>query len=70
VIAWILGSRRHDRPLWWIGAALLGVVCLKLLFVDRQFIGNITGVVSFIAVGLLLVIVGRIAPTPPRSEST
>ncbi|TNJ34881.1 DUF2339 domain-containing protein [Arenimonas terrae] len=70
VVAWILGSRRHDRPLWWIGAALLGVVCLKLLFVDRQFIGNITGVVSFIAVGLLFVIVGRIAPTPPRSEST
>ncbi len=69
VVAWILGSRRHDRPLWWIGAALLGVVCLKLLIVDRQFIGNITGVVSFIAVGLLLVIVGRIAPTPPRSES-
>jgi uncharacterized membrane protein len=68
VVAWILGSRRHDRPLWWIGAALLGVVCLKLLIVDRQFIGNITGVVSFIAVGLLLVIVGRIAPTPPRSE--
>ena len=68
VVAWILGSRRHDRPLWWLGAALLGVVCLKLLVVDRQFIGNITGVVSFIAVGLLLVIVGRIAPTPPRSE--
>ena len=69
VVAWILGSRRHDRGLWWIGAGLLGVVLLKLLIVDRQFIGNLTGIVSFVAVGLLLIVVGRIAPTPPRSET-
>ncbi|MFY2764587.1 DUF2339 domain-containing protein [Arenimonas sp. MALMAid1274] len=68
VVTWILGSRRHNRPLWWIGAGLLGVVLLKLLLVDRQFLGNITGIVSFVAVGLLLIIVGRLAPTPPRSE--
>ncbi|WP_146909849.1 DUF2339 domain-containing protein [Arenimonas daejeonensis] len=68
VTAWILGSRRRDRPLWWLGAALLGVVLLKLLIVDRQFVGNITGIVSFVVVGLLLIVVGRIAPTPPRSE--
>lgn len=69
VTAWILGSRRRDRPLWWMGAALLGVVLLKLLVVDRQFVGNITGIVSFVVVGLLLIVVGRIAPTPPRSET-
>jgi uncharacterized membrane protein len=68
VTAWILGSRRLDRPLWWLGAGLLGVVLLKLLIVDRQFVGNIAGIVSFVVVGLLLIIVGRIAPTPPRSE--
>lgn len=68
VITWILGSRRHNRPLWWIGAGLLGVVLLKLLLVDRQFLGNIAGIISFVAVGLLLIIVGRFAPTPPRSE--
>ena len=68
VTTWILGSRRRDRPLWWLGAALLGIVLLKLLLVDRQFVGNITGIVSFVVVGLLLIIVGRIAPTPPRSE--
>ncbi|MBW8369287.1 MAG: DUF2339 domain-containing protein [Arenimonas sp.] len=68
VTAWILGSRRLDRPLWWLGAGLLGVVLLKLLLVDRQFVGNIAGIVSFVVVGLLLIVVGRIAPTPPRSE--
>ncbi|HEX4854674.1 DUF2339 domain-containing protein [Arenimonas sp.] len=68
VTAWVLGSRRRDRALWWLGAGLLGVVLLKLLIVDRQFVGNIAGIVSFLVVGLLLIIVGRIAPTPPRSE--
>lgn len=68
VVAWILGSRRHNRALWWIGAGLLGVVLLKLLAVDRQYVGNIAGIVSFLVVGLLLVVVGRIAPTPPRPE--
>ena len=68
VTAWILGSRRRDRALWWLGAGLLGVVLLKLAFVDRLFVGNIAGIVSFLVVGGLLVIVGRIAPTPPRSE--
>ncbi|MCX7032866.1 MAG: DUF2339 domain-containing protein [Arenimonas sp.] len=68
VTTWILGSRRLDRPLWWLGAVLLGIVLLKLLLVDRQFVGNIAGIVSFVVVGLLLIIVGRIAPTPPRSE--
>ena len=68
VAAWVLGSRRRDRALWWLGAGLLGVVLLKLLVVDRQFVGNIAGIVSFVVVGLLLIVVGRIAPTPPRSE--
>jgi len=68
VTAWVLGSRRRDRPLWWLGAALLGVVMLKLIAVDRQFVGDIAGIVSFLVVGGLLVLVGRIAPTPPRSE--
>jgi len=68
VTVWILGSRRGDRALWWLGAGLLGVVLLKLLVVDRQFVGNIAGIVSFVVVGLLLIVVGRIAPTPPRSE--
>ena len=66
VTAWVMGSRRGDRALWWFGAALLGVVLLKLLFVDRHFVGNVAGIVSFVVVGLLLIVVGRIAPTPPR----
>lgn len=67
--AWVLGSRRQHWGLWLSGAIGMGVVLLKLVLVDREYVGNIAGIVSFMAVGLLLVLVGRIAPTPPRGES-
>ena len=46
----------------------MGVVLAKLVLVDRQYVGNLAGIVSFMAVGALLVLVGRIAPTPPRQR--
>lgn len=69
VAAWITGSRRRLWSVWLVGAILLTVVLIKLVLVDRQYVGNLTGIVSFIAVGLLLVVVGRIAPTPPRHSA-
>lgn len=69
VVAWIAGSRRMNRALWTAGAIGLGLVLLKLMLIDRQYMGNLAGIVSFLAVGGLLVLVGRIAPTPPRTAS-
>lgn len=66
VTAWIYGSRRRLWSVWLAGAILMGVVLAKLVLVDRQYVGNLAGIVSFMAVGALLVLVGRIAPTPPR----
>ena len=66
--AWIFGSRRLDRRMWLGGAVLMGAVLLKLVTVDRQYMGNIPGIVSFMAVGLLLVGVGYFAPSPPKRE--
>ncbi|MFA5589118.1 MAG: DUF2339 domain-containing protein [Lysobacteraceae bacterium] len=68
VIAWVSGSRRQHWNLWLAGALGMGLVLAKLVLVDRQYVGNLAGIVSFIAVGGLLVLVGRIAPTPPRHE--
>jgi uncharacterized membrane protein len=66
VSAWIVGSRRGERRVWWGGAILMVIVLGKLVLVDRQYMGNVAGIVSFIAVGLLLVGVGYIAPSPAR----
>ncbi|MEM1181867.1 MAG: DUF2339 domain-containing protein [Acidobacteriota bacterium] len=68
VAAWVLGSQSRHRLLWQAGAALMGVVLVKLILIDRTFMGNIAGIVSFLAVGMLLVAVGYFAPSPPRAE--
>jgi hypothetical protein len=68
VSAWILGSRRRNRKLWLAGAMLMGIVMAKVLLIDRTYTGDLAGIVSFGAVGLLLLLVGYLAPSPPKSE--
>ena len=66
VIGWVVGSRRHQRGVWTAGAVLMAVVLVKLVLVDRGHLGNLLGIASFIAYGLLCVAVGYFAPAPPR----
>ncbi|MBO9717044.1 MAG: DUF2339 domain-containing protein [Pseudoxanthomonas sp.] len=68
VIGWVVGSRRGRRGLWLASAVLMGVVLAKLLLVDRQHLGGMLGIVSFIAYGVLCTIVGYLAPAPPRTS--
>ena len=68
VSALIAGSRRKDRKQWMGGGLLMLVVLGKLVLVDRTYMGNIPGIVSFLAVGLLLVVVGYFAPQPPKEK--
>jgi uncharacterized membrane protein len=69
VLGWIVGSRRGQRSLWLAGALLMAVVLAKLVLVDRQHLGNLLGIASFIAYGLLCTAVGYFAPAPPRAAS-
>lgn len=66
VVGWVIGSRRGNRALWMAAAVLMAIVLAKLLLVDRQHLGNIFGVASFIAYGLLCTLIGYLAPAPPR----
>ncbi|MCR8959413.1 DUF2339 domain-containing protein [Variovorax sp. S2] len=68
VIAMVLGHSRGVRTLWVGGAALLGVVVLKLFFVELADRGGLFRIVSFIAVGALLLLVGYFAPVPPKKN--
>lgn len=67
VMGWVLGSRRGQRTLWLAGAVLMAVVLGKLLLIDRGNLGDVLGIASFIAYGLLCTGVGYLAPAPPRN---
>ncbi len=66
VAGWIIGSRRGLRGLWLAAALLMAGVLIKLLLIDRQHLGNLLGIGSFIAYGLLCTVVGYFAPAPPK----
>ncbi len=69
VAGWIAGSRRGQRALWLAGAVLMALVLAKLVLVDRQHLGNLLGIGSFMAYGLLCTLVGWFAPAPPRGAA-
>ena len=62
-----LARRRFERSVWFVGAALLGALVLKLFLVDLGNTDTLSRVVSFLGVGLLLLVVGYFAPVPPRA---
>ena len=62
----IFGHLRMRREMWLIGAVLIGVVVAKLFFVELSNQGGLARIVSFIGVGVLLLVVGYFAPLPPR----
>lgn len=64
----LLGHRRQQQPLWWAGAALLAATVLKLLMVDLAGSGSVARIVSFMAVGALILAVGYLAPPPRRGQ--
>lgn len=68
VIHWVIGSKRKSQALWAFGAFLMAVVLVKLIFIDRHHLGDLMGVGSTIAYGLLCVIIGFLAPAPQNSK--
>lgn len=57
------------RPVWMLGAALLGVVVGKLFLVDLSMLGSLQRIASFLVVGVLMLVIGYIAPLPPAAGS-
>ena len=55
-----------SRALWMAGAALLGAVLVKLFLNDLGNTGTVARIVSFIGVGVLLLVIGYVAPVPPK----
>jgi uncharacterized membrane protein len=60
------GARRSIRMSWLVGAGLLAVVILKLFLVDLGRLDLVARIVSFISVGVLMLVIGYFAPMPPK----
>lgn len=67
VLMWFAARRRRRAP-WVAGAVLLAAVVLKLLLVDLSGTGTVTRIVSFIGVGVLMLVIGYVAPLPAAKE--
>jgi uncharacterized membrane protein len=69
LITMLIATRKRNRVIWLVGAGLLGVVIAKLFLIDLSRIGSVERIVSFVGVGLLMLVVGYFSPLPPARES-
>jgi uncharacterized membrane protein len=60
-----MGTRLARRPLWLVGAALLALTVIKLLVLDLSAADTLARIISFIVVGLLMLLIGYVSPIPP-----
>jgi uncharacterized membrane protein len=64
----VVANKRAIRPLWMVGAALLAVVVGKLFLIDLAALAGLSRVVAFLGVGVLLLVIGYLAPLPPAAR--
>ncbi len=62
----ITATRKYSRTVWFIGSVILGLVVAKLFLVDLSGIGTVARIISFLAVGLLMLVIGYFSPLPPK----
>lgn len=68
IMIWI-AARRGYRTLWLGGAALIAIVVCKLFLVDLSQTGTISRIVSFVGIGVLMMLIGYFSPMPPDRKS-
>ncbi|CAN7262307.1 DUF2339 domain-containing protein [Trinickia sp. LjRoot230] len=64
----IWATRRASRALWLAGAVLLAVTVIKLFLFDLSHVNGIERIVSFIGIGLMLLLIGYFSPLPPKAR--
>ena len=61
----VAANQFRHRYVWFAGAGLLAIVVFKLFVVDLSDSGTVSRIVSFLAVGGLMLVVGFFSPLPP-----
>jgi uncharacterized membrane protein len=64
----LAATRAFNRTLWLSGAGLLAVTLCKLLIIDLADRQTVYRIVSFLALGLLMLVVGYFCPLPPKGS--
>ena len=68
VLLMTMASKKALRLFWFAGAGLLALVVLKLFFIDLADSGSISRIISFLFVGVLMLVLGYLSPLPPKKE--
>ncbi len=63
-----IATKRSMRTVWIVGAVILGAVVLKLFVVDLAGKGTVERIISFVGVGVLMLVIGWFSPVPPRTQ--
>lgn len=61
-------SRVQWRGVWFVGAGLLGATIVKLFLIDLSRLGTGAKILTFLAVGLLVLLIGYLSPVPPSTS--
>ncbi len=68
LVVMLWAARKGIRMIWMVGAGLIGVVIIKLFIFDLSNTSTVERIVSFIGVGVLCLVIGYLAPLPPKSQ--
>ncbi len=68
IVMW-MATRKRYRKLWYVGATLLGIVVIKLFLIDLADSGAVTRIISFMTVGILMLVIGYVSPIPPKESA-
>jgi uncharacterized membrane protein len=64
----VFANRSKNRKIWFVGMALLVIVVIKLVLHDSVRLEGLFRAFVFIGVALLMLVIGFLAPIPPREN--
>jgi uncharacterized membrane protein len=68
LVLMVRAGKYSKRALWFTGAVLLGAVVAKLFLVDLSNSRAVARIVSFLATGILMLVIGFYSPLPPKKD--
>jgi uncharacterized membrane protein len=57
-----VATYKKNKSIWWLGMVILGVTILKLFCIDLANSNTIARIISFISVGIILLVIGYFSP--------